>query len=58
LAVVAKNPDGGAADRLTGEQLELTQSFLCVGDESSGKRKKGDALMEQIRKQACVHHAK
>ena len=58
LAIVAKNPDGGAADRLTGEQLELTRSFLCVGKESPEEREKGDALMEQIRKQARVHRAK
>src|SRR6266571_2712907 len=54
LAVVAKNPDGGAANELTGEQFELIQHYLCVGNESTEERKKGDELMEQIRKQACA----
>jgi len=58
VAVVAKNPDGGAANELTGERFELTQHCLCVGDESTEERKKGDELMEQICKQARVHRAK
>lgn len=58
LAVIAKNAEGGADDRLTGEQLELTASFLCVANETSDEKKKGTILMKAIREQARVHRAK
>ena len=58
FAVVAKNADGSAADRLTEERVEVAVDFLCLGDETASERKMGDSLMNSLRDLARVHRAK
>jgi len=58
LAVVAKNAEGGADDRLTGEYLDLMTAFLCVANETPDEKKKAAILMKPLREQARVNRAK
>lgn len=50
LAVVKRV--AGAADTLTGEQLKLDRSHLCVSTETKDEKSLNDSLMQAIREQA------
>ena len=56
LAVV--NRVEGQVDTLTGDQLEMDASHLCVCDESIEDRKRNDLLMESLREEARKKRAK
>lgn len=56
LAVVKRT--AGAADILTGEQLKLDASHLCVGTEMKDEKNQNDSLMLALREQARKTRAK
>jgi hypothetical protein len=56
LAVVKRTE--GAADSLTGEQLKLGASHLCVGTETKDEKSQNDSLMLALCEQACKTCAK
>ena len=56
LAVV--NRVAGQADTLTGDQLEMDASHLCVCEESIEDRKRNDQLMQPLREKAREKRAK
>jgi hypothetical protein len=56
LAVVKKVE--GQVDTLTGEELEMDASHLCVCEESIEDRKRNDLLMQPLRKEARKKRAK
>ena len=56
LAVV--NKVEGAADRLTGEQIELDAGQVCVGFETTDEKKRNDTLMNDLREEARKTRAK
>ena len=56
LAVV--NRVVGEADTLTGDQLEMDASHLCVCEESIEDRKRNDLLMKPLREKAREKRAK
>ena len=56
LAVV--NRVAGQMDSLTGEQLEMDASHLCVCEESTEERKQNDLMMQPLRDEARKKRAK
>ena len=58
IIVAVVNRMEGAADRLTGEQLELDADQLCVSFETTDKKKQNDMLMTALREEARKTRAK
>jgi hypothetical protein len=56
LAIV--NRVAGQMDTLTGEQLEMDASHLCVCEESIEERKQNDLMMQPLRDEARKKRAK
>jgi len=56
LAVV--NRVAGQVDTLTGDQLEMDMSHLCVCEESIEDRKQNDVMMQPLREDARKKRAK
>ena len=56
LAVV--NRVAGQVDTLTGDQLEMDASHLCVCEESIEDRKQNDLMMQPLREEARKKRAK
>ena len=50
LAVVKRTASG--ADTLTGEQLKLDASHLCVSSETKDEKSRNDSLMLALREEA------
>jgi len=58
MILAVMNKVEGAADMLTGEQIELDAGQLCLGFETTDKKKRNNMLMTALHEEACKTHHK